>query len=90
VSDALAALAEADGARPAAGLRVALQQQCRAWLDALHARTMARLNGAGWLTAGLPVCVAGLMPDAVPMLHDPAGYLNACAIPFTVLHCEAV
>lgn len=41
----LSGLAEAEGARPSPGLRSALQQQCRAWLDALHSRSMARLNG---------------------------------------------
>ena len=45
LSDALSALAAADDVRPLAALQSAVQQQCRAWLDALHSRSMARLNG---------------------------------------------
>jgi hypothetical protein len=42
----LGGLAGSEGARPSSGLRSALQQQCRVWLDALHSRSMAHLNGA--------------------------------------------
>ena len=42
----LGSLAGSEGARPSSGLRSALQQQCRAWLDALHSRSKAHLNGA--------------------------------------------
>lgn len=45
-SEALAATAEGAGLRPAAPLRPALHQLCKAWLDALHARSMQQLNCA--------------------------------------------
>lgn len=44
-SEAFSATAEAAGARPAPGLRTALQQQCKAYLETLHTRTMNHLNG---------------------------------------------
>lgn len=43
-SEALAATAEAAGLRASPPLRPALQQLCKAWLDALHARSMQQLN----------------------------------------------
>lgn len=45
MTDAAAAAGEAAGLRPSAALRSAVQQLCRAWLDALHARSMQQLRG---------------------------------------------
>lgn len=45
ITDAAAAVGEATGLRPSAALRSAVQQLCRAWLDALHAHSMQQLRG---------------------------------------------
>jgi hypothetical protein len=47
LTDALAALAEVRGGRGAAALRPALQQLCKAALDALHARSLSKLTSEG-------------------------------------------
>lgn len=44
LTDTLASLAEAQGAKPALGLRSALQQLCKASLDAMHTRALGKLT----------------------------------------------
>ena len=63
-AEAFCQTAEAAGAKAAPGVRAALQQQCKAFLDALHSRTMAHLSGARrWLVyqSEAPACAAPVL-----------------------------
>lgn len=64
LTDLLAALVEAAGARGVAGLRPALQQLCKAALDGLHARCLGKLTSERGAGAGLPAALVSLLCPA--------------------------